>query len=189
MLPSSGPRREALREKGQFWTPPWLANAMAAWVISRRPHTLFDPAVGPGTFFAAAREMGFTGAFAGFELDNSVLAGAYKLGLSPLDVAGVQITDFIQNHVDGQYPGGHLKSALYSPPPPKRRTKARTPSTGNTLSRLCAGWQSWPARVFPPEMSGASCAGWQACFSASCGRLRGGQLHGVLDKTCAAVPH
>src|SRR5208282_1998254 len=84
---------------------------MAAWVTSPRPHTLFDPAVGPGTFFAAAREMGFTGGFAGFELFNSVLADAYKLGLSPLDLAGVQIADFIRNHVDAQYP------AIISNPP------------------------------------------------------------------------
>jgi hypothetical protein len=111
VLPSSGPEREALRVKGQFWTPTWLANAMAAWVTSLRPHTLFDPAVGPGTFFAAAREMGFTGALAGFELDNSVLADASNLGLSPLDLAGIRISDFIQNHVEAHYP------AIISNPP------------------------------------------------------------------------
>jgi adenine-specific DNA-methyltransferase len=55
--------------------------------------------------------MGFTGAFAGFELDNSVLADAYKLGLSPLDMAGIRIADFIKNHVDGHYP------AIISNPP------------------------------------------------------------------------
>jgi hypothetical protein len=111
VLPTSGPEREALREKGQFWTPPWLANAMATWVTALHPCTLFDPAVGPGTFFAAAREVGFTGTFAGFELDSSVLADAYKVGLSPLDLAGVQIGDFIRDHVTGHYP------AVISNPP------------------------------------------------------------------------
>lgn len=77
---------------------------MAAWVTSLRPHTLFDPAVGPGTFFAAAREMGFTGVFAGFELDSSVLEGARQLGLSSLDLAGIQIADFIQNDIQDYYP-------------------------------------------------------------------------------------
>ena len=101
-MPSSGPEREALRVKGQFWTPTWLAKAMAAWVTSDRPHQLFDPAVGPGTFFAAAREMGFKGGFAGFELDDAVLADAYKLGLSPLELAGIQIGDFIRDQVQGR---------------------------------------------------------------------------------------
>jgi len=110
-LPSLGPRREALRAKGQFWTPSWLANAMAAWVTAAHPDVLFDPAVGPGTFFAAAREIGFTGAFAGFELDKSVLADAHRLGLRPLDLAGVRIADFIQGEVDGPYP------AVISNPP------------------------------------------------------------------------
>jgi adenine-specific DNA-methyltransferase len=111
VMPSSGPVREALRVKGQFWTPPWLAKAMASWVTSDRPHQLFDPAVGPGTFFAAAREMGFKGGFAGFELDDTVLADAYKLGISPVELAGIQIGDFIRNHVDGNFP------AIISNPP------------------------------------------------------------------------
>lgn len=111
VLPSSGPKREALRERGQFWTPPWLANAMATWVTALHPGTVFDPAVGPGTFFAAARGIGFTGTFVGFELDSSVLADAYKFGLSPLDVAGVHIGDFIHERVAGHYP------AIISNPP------------------------------------------------------------------------
>ena len=100
-----------MRVKGQFWTPPWLAKAMAAWVTAARPHLLFDPAVGPGTFFAAAREIGFKGDFAGFELDHAVLLAAYKLGLTPEELAGIRIGDFIQNHIDGLYP------AIISNPP------------------------------------------------------------------------
>ena len=110
-LPSSGPGREALRVKGQFWTPPWLAKAMAAWATSAHPDLLFDPAVGPGTFFAAAREIGFKGGFAGFELDDAVLADAYRLGLSPVELAGIRIGDFIRDHVEGRYP------AITSNPP------------------------------------------------------------------------
>ena len=60
-LPASGDAREALPVKGQFWTPPWLAKVMAGWVTQAHPGVLFDPAVGPGTFFAAARETGFAG--------------------------------------------------------------------------------------------------------------------------------
>lgn len=111
ILPPSGPAREALRVKGQFWTPPWLAKVMAAWVTAESPTVLFDPAVGPGTFFAAARDVGFEGGFAGFELDDSVLADSFRLGLSDTQLRGVEIGDFIGSHVGTCYP------AIVSNPP------------------------------------------------------------------------
>ena len=70
-LPTNWTGREELREKGQFWTPHWLAKIMAAWVTERQPDTLFDPAVGPGTFFSAARTVGYAGPFDGFRTSRS----------------------------------------------------------------------------------------------------------------------
>ena len=110
-VPTAWPEREALREKGQFWTPQWLVQAMAAWVVAEHPPMLFDPAVGPGTFFAAARDAGFDGDFAGFELDDSVLSEAYKLGLSPSQLRGVVIGDFIGAGISSRFP------AIISNPP------------------------------------------------------------------------
>jgi len=98
-IPSSGPAREALRQKGQFWTPAWLARAMASWVVKEHPPLIFDPAVGPGTFFAAAREVGFRGGVAGFELDESALADSYKLGLASSELAQVVVGDFIGSKI------------------------------------------------------------------------------------------
>ena len=95
-LPPSGPAREALREKGQFWTPAWLAEAMAAWVTEEKPAELFDPAVGPGAFFAAARAVGFAGKLRGFELDRDAFAEGAKLGLRAEDFSGVTVADFLQ---------------------------------------------------------------------------------------------
>ena len=136
VLPSSGPEREALRVKGQFWTPPWLANAMAAWVTIGNPRQIFDPAVGPGTFFAAAREMGFKGEFAGYELDESVLADAYKLGLNPLELAGIRIGDFIGEQVAGLFP------AIISNPPYIRhhRLSAKQKLELRQLAQHCLGF-------------------------------------------------
>ncbi len=95
-LPATGSAREALRGKGQFWTPAWLADAMVAWTIAERPHSLFDPAVGPGTFFAAARRAGFTGSLAGYELHpESFLDGERASGLDATDFKGVCTGDFI----------------------------------------------------------------------------------------------
>lgn len=109
---------------------------MAAWVTAPRPTVLFDPAVGPGTFFAAAREMGFKGGFAGFELDDAVLADAYKLGLSSVELAGIQIADFIRNHVAGHYP------AIISNPPYIRhhRLSAQQKRELRQLATHCLGF-------------------------------------------------
>lgn len=135
-LPAGGPAREALREKGQFWTPPWLAKTMAAWVIAARPTTLFDPAVGPGTFFAAAREVGFAGEFAGFELDDVVLAESYKLGLNPAELRGTTIGDFINQQIKCNYP------AIISNPPYIRhhRLGAEQKKELRQLSKHCLGF-------------------------------------------------
>ena len=110
-LPPSGPAREALREKGQFWTPAWLAQAMAAWVTDEKPTELFDPAVGPGTFFAAARSAGFAGKLRGFELDRDAFADGAKLGLHPADFSGVSVADFLQAPSREHFP------AIISNPP------------------------------------------------------------------------
>ena len=102
---------ETLRAKGQFWTPAWLARTMAAWVLSERPPVLFDPAAGPGTFFAAARSLGFQGSFAGFELDGAVLARASESGLGPGELQRITIGDFLGSPLRPTYP------AIISNPP------------------------------------------------------------------------
>lgn len=110
-LPNIGAGRESLREKGQFWTPPWLAKIMAAWVTEKRPAALFDPAVGPGTFFSAARAVGYTGPFEGFELHETAFAEGGKLGLSQNDFSRIKIADFISSRFN------QIFSAIVSNPP------------------------------------------------------------------------
>jgi len=110
-LPAAGPTREALREKGQFWTPFWLAKVMAIWATDLRPKTLFDPAVGPGTFFAAARAAGYAGQFEGYELYTASLAECERLGLSSADFRKVVIGDFVSAPLNRRFP------AIISNPP------------------------------------------------------------------------
>ena len=136
VLPPSGPAREALREKGQFWTPQWLAKIMATWVVAERPSTLFDPAVGPGTFFAAARDIGFTGNFSGFEVDDAVLAESYKLGLNPAELHDTTIGDFISQPISRSFP------AIISNPPYIRhhRLSLEQKKELRQLSQHCLGF-------------------------------------------------
>jgi adenine-specific DNA-methyltransferase len=98
-LPPSGPQREALREKGQFWTPDWVAEAMVAYVIGGGSRQVFDPAVGAGAFFRAAKRVAAEGRkrlrLLGTELDEDALQQAADNGLEAEDLSSVQITDFV----------------------------------------------------------------------------------------------
>jgi adenine-specific DNA-methyltransferase len=98
-LPSSGPAREALREKGQFWTPPWVAEAMVAYCVAGGGDSVFDPAVGAGAFFHAAkalgREQGRELKLIGTELDPQALQQALEGGLSARDLDCVEVRDFV----------------------------------------------------------------------------------------------
>ncbi len=107
-LPSSGLAREALREKGQFWTPAWVAEAMVAWCLAGGSESLFDPAVGAGAFFQAARavgqEQGRQPELLGTEIDSQVLQQALAGGLPFETLAGVEIRDFVLQPPSAQYP-------------------------------------------------------------------------------------
>lgn len=98
-LPRAGAEREALRGKGQFWTPDWVAEAMVAYAASGRSGRIFDPAVGAGVFFRAAktvsREVGTSLALSGTEIDPQALAQARENGLLDEDLSQVAITDFV----------------------------------------------------------------------------------------------
>ena len=94
-LPRTGERRQELQRKGQFWTPTWVAGPMVSYALAGGAQSLFDPAVGPGTFFVAARAQAFKGTFSGCELHAEALGESKNHGLSSDDIAGVTIGDFL----------------------------------------------------------------------------------------------
>ncbi len=97
-LPPSGIARERLRQKGQFWTPAWVAEAMVAYVAPGSEY-IFDPAVGAGAFFRAARAFsertGHNLSLLGMEIDPRALRQAEEAGLAQQDLVGVEIADFL----------------------------------------------------------------------------------------------
>ncbi len=99
-LPSSGEERDALRKKGQFWTPGWLAELMSGWCMQAKPSELFDPAVGPGTFFLAARRLGYKPKFSGYDIDQKVVRQAIEWGLSETELKGIKIHDFLSSETE-----------------------------------------------------------------------------------------
>src|ERR1044072_8763873 len=98
-LPASGPQRESLRQKGQFWTPDWVAESMVAYCVAGGSDCIFDPAVGAGAFFRAAktieRETGRRIKLLGTEIDPEALKQAKETGLTDADLSNIQITDFV----------------------------------------------------------------------------------------------
>ncbi|HLF91251.1 MAG TPA: N-6 DNA methylase [Anaerolineales bacterium] len=114
-LPSSGEERETLRVKGQFWTPDWIAEAMVEYVLADKPTELFDPAVGAGAFFRAAktvaREKGLYLTLTGMDIDPSALAQALEYGLNQPDIDNVKIGDFVLNP-----PQNKLSAVVANPP-------------------------------------------------------------------------
>ena len=114
-LPRSGNKREALRKKGQFWTPDWTADIMVAYVLQDRPSRLLDPALGQGVFFRAAkryaREHAFDLALFGRDIDPGVLGQARMSGLVASDLQHVEIRDFVLD------PPSELFPAIIANPP------------------------------------------------------------------------
>jgi adenine-specific DNA-methyltransferase len=98
-LPASGEAREQLREKGQFWTPDWVAEAMVDYVLVDKSCTLFDPAVGAGAFFRAAKtiagEKGLYTILSGMDIDPTTFEQAVQYGLKKEDLSEVKIGDFL----------------------------------------------------------------------------------------------
>ncbi len=98
-LPRSGSDREALREKGQFWTPPWVADAMVSYVIRTGASEFLDPAVGAGAFVTAAiresERAGRSVALHGCELHSEVLDQAAAAGVPRRVLDAVRIADFV----------------------------------------------------------------------------------------------
>ncbi|MCX6997240.1 MAG: N-6 DNA methylase [Kiritimatiellaeota bacterium] len=114
-LPRSGVKREALRKKGQFWTPDWTADFMAAYVLQEKPARLLDPALGEGVFFRAAkryaRSHDFDLALFGRDIDPEVLGQARKSGLDDNDLRNVEMRDFVLD------PPSELFPAIIANPP------------------------------------------------------------------------
>lgn len=127
-LPSAGPRRKILREKGQFWTPQWVAEAMVTYVLRSHSDELFDPAVGAGAFFTAAKNMCRRTSrnirLVGTEIDALALSQAKDAGLTDDDLTGVELRDFVLNGPDRRFP------AIVANPPYIRHHRISTETKG-----------------------------------------------------------
>lgn len=90
-------QREQLRDKGQFWTPQWVARAMVRYA-SRDGSPIYDVGVGSGAFTAAIRcihsDWDFAKMYRGVEPDTDALRHLADLGFTASDLQGVKVQDF-----------------------------------------------------------------------------------------------
>ena len=94
-IPSDRYKREYLRTRGQFWTPPWVAEPMVKYVASKqRKKSVFDPAVGSGAFLHAAIATCREIEISGFDLYDDVVPDELK--------PHVDTGDFLTAHVQTQ---------------------------------------------------------------------------------------
>jgi type I restriction-modification system DNA methylase subunit len=114
-LPTKWEQREILRNKGQFWTPAWVAEAMVTYALAGGSDHLFDPAVGAGAFFRAAKRvsmrLGRAVQLLGMEVDPAALQQACGAGLEENDLRHVALRDFLVA------PPNRLFSAIVGNPP------------------------------------------------------------------------
>jgi len=106
-LPANWHEREILRERGQFWTPGWVAEAMAAYV-SQDVDLIFDPATGRGAFYEALLKLQNTKIlFYGTDIDPEVLTDE----IYNQNNCFVEKRDFIKNP-----PNKKFKAIIANPP-------------------------------------------------------------------------
>lgn len=106
-LPTRWDEREILRDKGQFWTPSWVAEAMVAYV-SQNTDLVFDPATGRGAFYEALLKLNKPEvSFFGTDIDQEVL----KDEIYKQESCFVELRDFIKNP-----PRRKFKAIIANPP-------------------------------------------------------------------------
>lgn len=107
ILPTVWTDREILRDKGQFWTPSWVAEAMIAYVANNT-HLIFDPATGKGAFFEALLKLNIPNvSFLGTDIDSEVISDK----IYEHENTCVEKRDFIKNP-----PKRKFKSIIANPP-------------------------------------------------------------------------
>jgi adenine-specific DNA-methyltransferase len=129
LMPPAGLAREPLRNKGQFWTPAWVADAMTSFVLGGSTDHVYDPAVGAGALLLSARSFAQKAqreiTLLGNEIDSKALEEAGHAGLTAADLANVELRDFLLDGPERKF------SAIVANPPYVRhhrlpsRTKER----------------------------------------------------------------
>src|SRR3972149_5886746 len=126
-IPTQWQEREKLRDKGQVWTPGWVADAMVSYV-AQNTKLVFDPATGRGAFFDALLHLKRPGiTFVGTDIDKDILQDDIYRNSSCV----VELRDFIKNPPQRKF------KAIVANPPYIRHHRIDQ-NTKLFLKKLCA---------------------------------------------------
>ncbi len=112
-IPTAWQEREKLRDKGQFWTPQWIAKAMVGYLLDDTD-LIFDPAVGTGAFYSALCELEIYSRkvkFYGTDIDEHIINQSINDPDFQTENCHLEIRDFISNP-----PARLFKSIVANPP-------------------------------------------------------------------------
>lgn len=127
-LPTQWGDREKLRDKGQFWTPDWVAEAMVAYV-AQDANMVFDPGVGKGVFYTALKKLNRKAKFYGTDIDLAIIEEAKSEGVFD-ENCELEVRDFILN------PPRKLFKAIVANPPYIRHHRL-SPEIKNHFRSIC----------------------------------------------------
>lgn len=115
----SKPEISAVRNKGQVWTPRWVADAMAVLLKDHFDNGLLDPAIGPGALVAACRDISSKPlSVKAYDIDESVLSSEDSPdGFAKSAIADFTLASFIEDRTDFKV------SAVIANPPYLRHHK------------------------------------------------------------------
>ena len=113
------PTIEAIRTKGQVWTPSWVADAMAIILRSKLSGEILDPAVGPGALIASCKRLSNVALkVTAYEIDESVLALNHsETEFAKSEFSKIVLDSFLEHSDDKKY------SAIIANPPYLRHHK------------------------------------------------------------------
>lgn len=100
--------KDVLRQKGQFFTPRWIARGLAAWVLNEKPLKIIDPAFGFGILLDECIRQGFSGEMTGYEIDTTLVRTWRKCINS--DAIHLIEGDFLSSSIDS------IEAAVVNPP-------------------------------------------------------------------------
>ena len=127
-LPTQWEDREKLRDKGQFWTPDWVAEAMVSYV-AQGANIVFDPGVGKGVFYTALKKLNRKAKFYGTDIDLAIIEEAKSEGVFD-ENCELEVRDFILN------PPQKLFKAIVANPPYIRHHRL-SPEIKNYFRSIC----------------------------------------------------
>jgi hypothetical protein len=106
-IPRQWAEREKLRDKGQFWTPDWIAEAMVTYV-TQDTCTVFDPAVGEGAFYRAVlrtcKDRRERVHFLGADVDEQLLLKVKSQDWYDPETCQLEVRDFLRSPPKTTFP-------------------------------------------------------------------------------------